>query len=82
MLISYIVHSDTNENNVLCEFFGKGCKQEAIACAKRWAAHDPNDYLWVDKLYRDKETEEVVDVEECIWSSDELEDEDDCEEGV
>lgn len=73
--ISYVVHSDTNENNVLEECFGKGCKQEAIAYAKRWAASDPDDYIWIDKVYRDKETEEVVDVEKCIWSSDEIESE-------
>lgn len=68
MLVSYVVHSDTNENNVLTEFFGRGCKQQAIAYAKRWAAHDPDDYIWVDKLYKDKATEEVVDFEECIWA--------------
>ena len=71
--ISYVVHSDSNENNVLDEFFGRGCKQQAIAYAKRWAACDSDDYIWIDKLYKDKETEEVVDVEECIWSSDDLE---------
>ena len=48
---------------------------EAIAYAKRWAASDPDDYIWIDKVYRDKETEEVVDVEKCIWSSDEIESE-------
>lgn len=77
--ISYVVHSDNNENNVKCEFFGRGCKQEAIAYAKRWAASDPDDYIWVDKVLRDKETEEMVEVDDCIWSTDELEDEDDYE---
>lgn len=70
MLVSYVVHSDTNENNVLTECVGRGCKQEAIAYAKRWAVSNPNDYIWVDKVCRDKETEEVINVEECIWSSD------------
>ena len=69
MLISYVVHSDTNENNVLEEFFGRGCKQQAIAYAKRWAANDPKDYIWVDKIYRAEETEEVINVEENVWSS-------------
>lgn len=78
--ISYVVHSDTNENNVLCEFFGRGCKQQAIAYAKRWADSDPDDYIWIDKLYKDKETEEMVEVDDCIWSIDELEDEDEGEE--
>ena len=72
--ISYVVHSDTNENNVLCEFTGRGAKQQAIAYAKRWADSDPDDYIWIDKLCKDKKTEEVVNAEGCIWSSDVLED--------
>lgn len=75
LTISYVVHSDTNENNVLDEFFGRGCKQEAIAYAKRWAVSDPDDFIWVDKVFRTNSTEEVVDVEKCIWSSDEIEEE-------
>ena len=71
MLVSYVVHSDTNENNVLEEFSGRGSKQQAIAYAKRWIDSDPKDYIWVDKIYRAETTEEVINVEENVWSSEE-----------
>lgn len=72
MLVSYAVHSDIDENNVGFEFSGRGCKQEAIAYAKRWATTD--DYIWIDKIYRTNSTGEVVDIKKCIWSSDEIKD--------
>lgn len=33
--IIYEVHSDENENNLFCQFFGKGSKNAAIGYAKR-----------------------------------------------
>ena len=65
--ISYVVHSDTNENNVLCEFTGRGAKQQAIKYAKSWKADD----IWVDRTVVDWNTnEEDTDTVWCAWEDD------------
>ena len=56
--IVYIVHSDTNENNIYSEFEDE---DEAIEYAKR----NIDEKTWVDKVI--KEDDEVVD-EETIWT--------------
>ena len=62
--ISYIVHSDSNENNVLCEFTGRGAKQQAIKYAKSWEADD----IWVDRVEVDWNTDrEDTGMVWCAW---------------
>lgn len=62
--ICYIVHSDSNENNVLCEFTGRGAKQQAIKYAKTWGDND----IWVDRVEVDWNTnEEDTDMVWCAW---------------
>ena len=62
--ISYIVHSESNENNVLCEFTGSGAKQQAIKYAKSWKADD----IWVDRVVINWHTdEEYTDTVWCAW---------------
>ena len=62
--IIYVVHSDSNENNVLCEFTGRGAKQQAIKYAKDWQAND----IWVDRCEVDWSTnEESTDMVWCAW---------------
>lgn len=62
--ISYIVHSDSNENNVLCEFNGRGAKQQAIKYAKSWETND----VWIDRVIVNIDTnEEDTDMVWCSW---------------
>lgn len=73
MSVVYVVHSDCNENNVLCEFTGRGSKQEAIAYAKRWGIQEQQ--IFIDRVVLD-ENYEVVDEETILnYCEDEWEEE-------
>ncbi len=52
--VIYAVHSDVDENNVGCEFTGRGSKQKAI----KYAKENIGDKTWVEKLEFDTNTEQ------------------------
>lgn len=63
LFISYVVHSDSDENNVLQEFYGRGSKQQAIKYAKSWGQKD----IFVEKVSRFNDFDGEVINTEIIW---------------
>lgn len=68
--IMYQVHSDENENNLFCEFYGTGAKQSAVAYAKEH--RDEKTYVYKFKYNDRTEDYQYLD---CVWDYAENEEE-------
>ena len=66
MSYAYYVHSDVNENNVFCDFYGSGSKQKAI----KYAKENIDQQTWVDRVEIDNNGE-LTGEYETIWAYDE-----------